>query len=92
MNYMISRHKVENFDTWYHAFSSQEQPQRDAGLELLYLLRSVDDPHEVVMLYRVEDLDRARAFTQAPEAPEAGAASGVVGEAQITLLTDFSGI
>ena len=91
MNYMICRHKVENFDTWYQVFSSHEQAQRDAGLELLHLLRSVDDPDEVVMFFRVADLGRARAFTSAPDAAAAGAASGVLGEPEIRLLSDFSG-
>jgi hypothetical protein len=89
VNYLISRHRVENFETWYRAFASGEDAQRAAGLHLLHLLRDADDLDVVVMFFRVDDLDAARAY--AAERQGARADAGVMGETEFTVLSDHSG-
>jgi hypothetical protein len=89
VNYLISRHRVDNFETWYRAFASGEDAQRAAGLHLLHLLRDADDPDVVVMFFRADDLDTARAYVATRR--EARPGSGVVGDTEFIVLSDYSG-
>ncbi len=88
MHYMLCKNRVEDFDRWRRVFDSHADAHRDAGLNLLHLLRDNTDPNMVVFLFRVDDLDRAQAFIQAPAASDAADTSGVIGKAEISILTD----
>jgi hypothetical protein len=85
---MLCRHSVQDFDRWYDIFASHAEAQKNAGLHLLYLLREANDPNHLVYLFKVDDPQRARAFTEAPDANEAGKESGVIGTPEIILLND----
>jgi hypothetical protein len=50
------------------------------------VLRNVDDLNEVVMLFRVTDLEKARAFVASPEVPDAQREAGVVDEPDLYFL------
>jgi hypothetical protein len=52
-------HKVRDFKTWKAGFDAHA-PKR--GLTERYLLHSAHDPNEVVGLFELDDLNRARAF------------------------------
>jgi heme-degrading monooxygenase HmoA len=88
MVYMLCKHGVQDFAKWHSVFSSHAEAQRKAGLHLLYLLRNVDDPSHVVYLFRVDDLETAKAFTETSDASKAGQESGVIGVPEIILLHD----
>lgn len=88
MNYMLCRHRVADFERWNRVFQSHAPAHREAGLHLLHLLRGVDDPNEVIFLFRVDDVKRAMEFTEAPGSADAGRESGVVGVPEIRLLRD----
>ena len=88
MHYLLCRHRVEDFERWHRIFASHAEAQRASGLHLLYLLHEPGDPNSLVYLFRVDDLEKMRAFTESPEAAEAGRASRVIGVPEITLLTD----
>lgn len=88
MTYLLCRHKVADFAKWHAVFRAHAEAQRESGLHLLHLLREAADPNSVVMLFRVEDVVKARAFTQAPAARAAGQASGVIGVPEMAFLVD----
>ena len=88
MFYLLGRHKVADFARWHKVFASHAEAQRQAGLHLLHLLRDTADPNDVVILFRADDPNKARAFTKAPGAREAAAQSGVIGVPEILLLSD----
>jgi hypothetical protein len=88
MNYMLCRNRVQDFSRWYDVFRSHRDAQREAGLTLLHLLRDLSDPNNVVMFFSVADIDKARAFTGAPEARQAADLSGVLGTPELLLLSD----
>ncbi len=87
MLYLIARHKLSDYDTWNRLFTSHAQAQRRAGLHLLHVLRDVTDPSIVVAMFRVEDLDRATAFTGAPGVHEGGRLGGVI-SVDLSYLSD----
>lgn len=88
MHYLFVKHKVVDFARWSQIFQGHAEAQRQAGLELLHLLRDVADPNLVMMLFSAHDPEKAMAFTRAPAASEAAQSSGVIGVPEILFLTD----
>ena len=88
MYYLLCKHKVADYPKWRRVFDSHAEAQREAGLHLLHVLREIADPNTVVFLFRVDDPDKARAFTQAPSASEAAEVSGVIGVPEISFLSE----
>ncbi|MGD1147300.1 MAG: hypothetical protein ABR961_05085 [Thermoanaerobaculaceae bacterium] len=88
MHYLMARHRVREFGRWNAVFRSHAAAQREAGLHLLHLMRDTADPDLVVILFRADDPEKARAFTRAPSASEAAEASGIIGTPEISLLSD----
>lgn len=78
MTYMLVRNKVRDFDVWKEVLDTQQGPGQEAGLELVHLWRSIDDPNEVFFLLSISDMDRAKAYTADPEAAKVGERAGVI--------------
>jgi len=84
MAYMLVRNKVRDFDVWKEVFDGELGAVRDAGLGVVHLWRSTEDPNEVFFLLSISDMNRARAFTADPAA---GERAGVL-EGQIHYVED----
>ncbi len=78
MTYMLCRNRVSDYSKWKAVFDSHAEAARDAGLQLVNLWRSVDDPNDVFFMFEIASMDDARAFISNPDAAKAGEASGVV--------------
>jgi hypothetical protein len=78
MIYMVCRNRVADFSKWKHVFDSHAEAHTAAGLSLIHLWRSLDEPNNVFFVFVVSNIEKARAFVTAPEAAEAGKASGVL--------------
>jgi hypothetical protein len=78
MSYLLCRNRVADFSRWKAVFASHEAAHREAGLRLVNLWRSVEQPNNVFFLFEVASLDKARDFISNPEAAKAGEASGVI--------------
>ncbi len=87
-HYLFCKHRVADYDRWHRVFATRAEAQRQAGLHLLHLLRDTADPNLVVLLFRVDDPEKARAFTGSPDAGQAAEDSGVVGAAEVLLLSE----
>jgi hypothetical protein len=87
MPYMLVRHKVADFSVWKRVFDSHLPAQQDAGLRVEKILRNMDDPNEVFLLFEVTDLEKAQAFVSSPKAVEGKEQSGVVDDPDMYLLT-----
>ncbi|HUG78086.1 MAG TPA: hypothetical protein VML57_11425 [Burkholderiales bacterium] len=82
MTHLLCRSKVIDFAAWKAKFEAHAAVQREAGLRLERLWRSVEDPNEVFFLFEVRDIARALGYIDAPESEQAERASGVIeGEA-----------
>ena len=75
---MLCRNRVTDFAKWKEVFDSHAEAQRAAGLTLVHFWRTVDKPNNVVFLFEVKTIEKAKAFINAAEAAEAGKAAGVV--------------
>ena len=78
MTHMLCRNRVVDFERWKSAFNSHEELHQDAGLRLVKLWRSTDEPNNVFFIFEVANEEKARQFIDNPGAAEAGEASGVV--------------
>ena len=78
MTYMLCRNRVADYSRWKNVFASRAAAHRDAGLRLIHLWRTVEDPNNVFFLFEVASMEKAREFISHPEAAKAGEASGVL--------------
>jgi len=75
---MLCRNRVADFARWQAVFASHEAAHRNAGLRLVNLWRSVEEPNNIFFLFEVASLDKAREFIGDPEGAAAGQASGAI--------------
>lgn len=62
MPFVLVRHKIADFERWKPFYDAHRTARDAAGLEEVYLFRTLDDPNVVAMLFEVEDIARAKAF------------------------------
>jgi hypothetical protein len=87
MGHLLVRHRVADFDRWKAVFDGHAEAQRAAGLSITHAMRNVEDPGEVVLLFDVEDVERAKRFVFSPQVPGAQQESGVLDKPDIYFLT-----
>ena len=86
MAYLYVRYTVSDFNKWYNVFESHSEIQKEHGLVDLQLFSNQKDPNDVIVLFRIEDMERTKAFISAPAAEEAKDESGVIGEPEVLFL------
>ena len=87
MTHILIRHKVAEFAKWKSAYDAHLAARKEAGLTEKSLLRSIDNPNEVVLLFEAEDLKRAKAFSESSNLREAMQKAGVIGKPDILFLS-----
>lgn len=87
-NYMVVRHKARDFSAWKSGYEAHASARTAAGLTEKHLLRSADDPNEVILVFDAADLDRAKAFAASDDLKEAMQKVGVIDKPDIYFLTD----
>jgi hypothetical protein len=78
MKYLLCRNRVADFRRWKRVFDSHASSHRAAGLHLNAFWRAVADADNVVFLFEVRNMRKARAFISAPAAARAAAQAGVI--------------
>jgi len=79
MPFLIVKHKVKDFNQWLAVFNSHSEAQKEAGFRDVQILRDYQDPNTVFCFFKVIDIVKARAFTQAPEVENVIEEAGVIG-------------
>ena len=51
MQWLTVRHKVADYEVWKPLFDADKSYQEAAGLHVAVLLRSLDDPNELVIAF-----------------------------------------
>ena len=88
MPHLIVRVTVEDFGRWKIVYDSNLPARQSAGLKELNLWRNADIPNDVVLLFEVLDMTKAKAYTLSPELKEKLKAGGVIGPAENLFLLD----
>ncbi|MBV8567728.1 MAG: cyclase [Methylobacteriaceae bacterium] len=76
---LIVQHKVRDYDAWRPAFDAHKSSQVGAGLTNGRVYRKTDDPNDIVILFDVADVAKARAWTGGEDLRTAMQNAGVLG-------------
>jgi heme-degrading monooxygenase HmoA len=86
MIHMLVRHKVADFAKWKAAYDAHGSARQNAGLKEEHLLRNVDEPNEVILLFSAEDLEKAKAFSASDDLRQAMQKAGVTDKPDVYFL------
>ncbi len=84
----IIRHRVKDYDTWKKAYAEHGPVRAQNGFKKSVVYRYVDDPNHVIINFEVEDIEKARAFSQDPALAERMKAAGVLDEPKFFYLDE----
>ncbi len=85
---MIVKHRVANFEQWKAVFDSMEGARREHGWTAHSVLRDATDPNMVVIVNRMKDIQRAKAYGSSDALRAAMGKAGVQGPPEIQFLDD----
>lgn len=88
MNYILIRHKVADFAKWKPVYDGHASSRSGAGLKEEKLLRGVDNPNEVVLLFSAQDLNKAKEFGGSDDLRQRMQQAGVTDKPDIMFLND----
>lgn len=90
MTLLIVRHKVDAFATWKKAYDAHAGARTAGGLGKGRVTCSVDDPNEVVLIFDVADLEKAKAFCASNELKSTMQSAGVIDKPDLYFLDEVS--
>jgi len=88
MNYILIRHKVADFAKWKPVYGAHGSARADAGLKDERLLRNIDNPSEVVLLFSASDLNKAKQFATSDDLRQRMQQAGVNDKPDVWFLRD----
>jgi hypothetical protein len=88
MDHVMIRHKVADFAKWKPAFDGHRSMRQAAGLTDLHLWRNADDPNEVISVFEVSDVAKAKEFASSSDLKETMQTAGVIGAPDILFLSN----
>jgi heme-degrading monooxygenase HmoA len=73
----VVRHGVSDFDAWRRMYDSFAPVQAEHGVRAHQVLRSIDDPNDVIVTHTFDSPEAARAFFAMDELKDAMSEGGV---------------
>ena len=73
----VIRHRVADFDTWKQVYDDFGAVQAENGVHAHQVLRSIDNPNDVVVTHTFDSREAARAFFVMPALKDAMSEAGV---------------
>ena len=86
MPYLLVKQKVKDFESWYAVFKADAKAQKEAGLHDLVILKDMTDPNLIVCIFKIDSLEKAKAFTNPINSGKSAELSGVIGKPEILFL------
>ena len=86
MTLMIVRHKIGDYATWRGVFDGHEATRVKSGITNGRVFRKAEDSNDVVIMFDVVDLAKARAFGKSDELKAAMQKAGVVGAPEVHFI------
>ena len=74
---MMIKHTVADFEKWKVVFVSHEATRKESGQTDLALLRGADNTNQVMIIEKIDDVQKAKDFTTSPTLKEAMQKAGV---------------
>ncbi len=89
---LLIRHTVATFKKWKSVFDAHGPTRKAHGCKGGLVLRSADNPNELVIILRWSDLERARRFAASDDLREMMARAGVSDLPDVYLLDELETI
>ena len=89
MPYVLVRHKVADYDKWKQGFDENSATRKGHGSRGGQILRNANDPSEHIVLFEVDDLEKARQWLQSEDLRQAMQLHGVVDEPDMYFLEEI---
>jgi uncharacterized protein YeaO (DUF488 family) len=83
---MIVKHKVADYDKWKISYESHDSIRLAYGLHNYVIARGTEDPGMVMVVVKMDDVNKAKTFAAMPELKERMKKGGVVGAPSIDYL------
>ncbi len=64
MVYVLTKLKVENYETWKTFFDKRSDTREESGAKEAHLFRNSDDPNEVLILFIWDTKENARKYME----------------------------
>ena len=74
---LVVRHKVEDFAKWKSVYDDVQVMARNSGVKHARVLRSADNPNEVIVVEEFDEMGKARQFAQSEDLKQAMQRAGV---------------
>jgi hypothetical protein len=78
LTYVLVRHKVRDYSAWTPVYDTYLPKRLEAGLTEKYLFRGATDTNEVILLFEIKDLSRAKALFESADLRETIQKAGVI--------------
>jgi hypothetical protein len=85
--YMLVQFAVEDFSSWKSLYDQDHKDQQKAGLKELHLLRNIENPNGITLLFEIEDVEKAKEFVSSPATRERIEKARIVGDPDISFLS-----
>jgi len=86
-NMMVVTHRVANFAKWKASYDEHDSLRLTFGVHSYVIGRSIEDSNMVMVAVKLDDLDKAKAFSKDPSLKKAMQKGGVVGAPNIQFTT-----
>ena len=73
----LVRHRVADFDAWRKVYDDFAPIQTEHGVRAHQVLRSIENPNDLIVTHTFDSPEAARAFFATPELKEAMSQAGV---------------
>ena len=84
--HMLVRHKVADFAKWKPVYHDHLSARQKAGLNEVNLLRNIENPNEVSLLFSEEYPEKAKAFAASDDLRQAMQKAGVSDKPDVYFL------
>jgi hypothetical protein len=88
MSNVFVRHQVADYDVWKPGFDDHARVRREFGLVDAGLYRGADDPNDVTIVLRTDDVARAKEFLASDDLRETMTRLGVAGPPEVWIAEE----
>ena len=86
---MFVRHRVADYAKWKPVFDEHETVRRERGFTVHSLHHAAGDANDIIIAFRVNDLDRARQFANSEDLRTTMQRAGVEGPPEFWFAEDI---
>jgi len=86
-NMIVVTHKVANFSKWKASYDEHDSVRLAFGVHSYVIGRSIEDTNMVMVALKVDDMEKAKAFSKDPSLKKAMQRGGVVGAPTVQFTT-----